>query len=186
MRAPSWSSRVSESALVRRVRVSEATRVRSIRIEALGDPAADIAFLETRAQAEAHPEDFWQERTAGVALSDAAAQFVAEAGRDWVGTLTALVPDPGTTDYFGRRAVPGRVLVVAVYVRPSHRGTGTLDAMMDAAAQWARGGGAAELALDVHEDNVRAQRAYRRLGFAGTGRASAGPHGSELEMVRAL
>ena len=43
-----------------------------------------------------------------------------------------------------------------------------------------------ELALDVHQDNARAQRAYARLGFTATGRVSDGPNGTELEMVRAL
>ena len=53
--------------------------------------------------------------------ADSAAQFVAEAGRDWVGTVTVLIPEPGASDYFGRARVEGRALVVAVYVRPSHR-----------------------------------------------------------------
>jgi GNAT superfamily N-acetyltransferase len=166
--------------------MSEAPRVRSIRLEALRDPAAGIAFLETREQAESRPDGFWQERTAGVALSDSAAQFIAEVGRDWVGTLTALIPEPTSTDYFGRPAVQGRALVVAVYVRPSHRGRGTLEALMDAAAEWARSGGQTDLVLDVHQDNVPAQRAYARLGFMATGRTSAGPNGTELEMVRGL
>jgi GNAT superfamily N-acetyltransferase len=177
---------VPESVAVRRVRLSEATRVRSIRLEALGDPAAGIAFLETREQAQAQPDGFWQERTAGAALSDSAAQFVAEAGRDWVGTVTVLIPEPAATDYFGRPAVQGRALLVAVYVRPSHRGRGTLDALMDAAAEWARGAGETELVLDVHEDNIPAQRAYARLGFVATGRTSEAPSGTELEMVRGL
>lgn len=175
-----------EGIAVRRVRVSDADRARSIRLEALSDPAAGIAFLESRAQAESRPDAYWQERAAGSALSGSAAQFVAEAGRDWVGTLTVLIPDAGREDYFGRVAVEGRALVVAVYVRPTHRGRGTLDALMDAAAEWARACGERELALDVHEDNIRAQRAYARLGFTVTGGTSTGPNGIELEMVRPL
>jgi GNAT superfamily N-acetyltransferase len=168
------------------VRVGEALKVRGIRLEALGDPAAGIAFLETREQADARPDAFWQERAAAAALSDSTAQFIAEAGRDWIATLTVLRPQPGSTDYFGRPARPGRALVVAVYVRPSHRGRGTLESLMDAAAQWARDAGEAELQLDVHEDNAPARRAYTRLGFVPTGRSSVGPNGVELEMVRAL
>lgn len=186
MRVRSWSSRVTETVSVRRVRMSEASRVRSIRLEALGDPAAGIAFLETRAEADARPESFWQERAAGAALSESTAQFVAEAGRDWVGTLTVLRPHPGSRDYFGRPARRGRALVVAVYVRPSHRGRGTLEALVDAAADWTRDAGGRELQLDVHADNARAQRAYTRLGFAPTGHTSVGPNGVELEMIRAL
>ena len=177
---------MTETPAVRRVRLSDAARVRSIRLEALADPVADIAYLETRAQAEARPDEYWQERTAGAALSGSAAQFIAEAGRDWVGTVTVLIPEVGSEDYFGRVAVEGRALVVAVYVRASHRGRGTLDALMDAAAEWATASGQSEIALDVHEDNARAQRAYARLGFTATGVTSDGPHGAELEMVRVL
>ena len=177
---------MAETTAVRRVRLSDAGRVRSIRLEALADPVADIAYLDTRAHAEAQPDEYWQERTAGVALSGSAAQFIAEAGRDWVGTVTVLIPEVESEDYFGRVAVKGRALIVAVYVRPSHRGRGTLDALMDAAAEWATSSGQSEIALDVHEDNARAQRAYVRLGFTTTGVTSDGPNGAELEMVRAL
>ena len=75
-------------------------------------------------------------------MSDSAAQFVAEAGRDWVGTVTVLVPEPGSVGLLRPAlAVDGRALVVAVYVRPSHRGRGVLDALMDAAAEWAAAAG---------------------------------------------
>lgn len=177
---------MTETPAVRRVRLSDAARVRSIRLEALADPVADIAYLETRAQAESRPDAYWQERTAGAALSGSAAQFIAEAGRDWVGTVAVLIPEVGSEDYFGRVAVEGRALVVAVYVRASHRGRGILDALMDAAAEWATSSGQREIALDVHEDNTRARRAYARLGFSPTGVISGGPNGDELEMVRAL
>ncbi|MCR2810758.1 MULTISPECIES: GNAT family N-acetyltransferase [unclassified Microbacterium] len=175
-----------DSAAVRRVRLSEADRVRSIRLEALRDPAAGIAFLETHDQAQARPAAFWQERAAGAALGEFSAQFIAEAGRDWVGTATVLIPEPGGVDYFGRPHVAGRALVVAVYIRPSHRGGGILSALMDAAAEWAGDQGQRELALDVHEDNARAQAAYARVGFVATGMTSAGPNGVEREMLRAL
>jgi len=184
--ARTWSIQVLEPTPVRRVLLSEGDRVRSIRLEALRDPAAGIAFIETLEQMAARPAEFWHERAAGAALSDSAAQFVAEVGRDWVGTVTVLVPEPGSVDYFGRARVDGRGLVVAVYVRPSHRGRGVLDSLMDAAAEWARGGGMTELALDVHEDNARAERAYLRAGFVPTGSTSEGPNGVEREMVRAL
>jgi GNAT superfamily N-acetyltransferase len=175
---------VDDAPAVRRVRLSDAARVRSIRLEALDDPAAGIAFLETREQAAAHPDAFWQERTAGAALGGSTAQFIAEAGRDWVGTLTVLIREVGALDYLGRPAVEGHALVVAVYVRPSHRGRGVLDALMDAAAAWARDAGRPTLALDVHQDNARAQRAYERLGFVRTGQTSTSPNGTEIEMVR--
>ena len=171
---------------VRRVLASDGSRVRGIRLEALADPAASIAFLETLEAAQRKPEEYWQQRAVGAALSDAAAQFVAEDGREWVGTATVLIPVPGSVDYFGRTHRAGRALLVAVFVRESHRGRGVLEGLADAAGEWARGRGRRELALDVHDENGRAQRAYTRLGFADTGIRSTGPNGIEREMVRVL
>lgn len=171
-----------EGYTVRRVRISDADRVRSIRIESLGDPAADIAFLGSRERALAQPTEFWQERTAAVALSGSAAQFVAESGREWFGTVTVLIAEPTGSD----STAASRPSLVAVYVRPSQRGRGILEAMVDAAAAWVGDAGGTELALEVHEDNVRARRAYERLGFVPTGRSSEGPNGTEHEMVRRL
>jgi len=75
---------------------------------------------------------------------------------------------------------------VGVYVRPQHRGAGLIDALIDAAAQWCRQRDVTELVLDVHRDNVRAQRAYRRAGFAPTGSTVIGPIGVEVDMARRL
>lgn len=177
---------MSEPFVVRRVRLSDADRVRSIRLEALADPLATIAFLGDRDRALAQPAEFWQERTAAVALSDSAVQFVAEIGRDWVGTVTVLVPESGSAGDTDSPASGSRARLVAVYVRPSHRGRGVLEAMVDAAADWARGAGETELSLDVNEANTRARRAYTRLGFVPTGGSSHGPNGTELEMVLGL
>ncbi|WP_314506182.1 hypothetical protein [uncultured Microbacterium sp.] len=68
---------MTESFTVRRVRLSDVDRVRSIRIESLGDAAAGIAFRGSPENATAQPPEFWQERTAAVALGESAAQFVA-------------------------------------------------------------------------------------------------------------
>ena len=180
MPARSWWSRVTESFTVRRVRLSDVDRVRSIRIESLGDAAAGIAFRGSRENATAQPPEFWQERTAAVALGESAAQFVAESGREWFGTVTVLSAEARGSDDVARASL------VAVYVRPSQRGRGILDALVDAAATWAGDAGATEFVLEVHEDNARAQRAYARLGFARTGRSSVGPNGTEQEMLLAL
>lgn len=171
---------------VRRVMASDGRRARSIRLEALDDPAAHIAFLETTAAAKERPESFWQDRAVSAALSDQVAQFIAEERRDWVGTVTVLIPDTGSLDSLGRVHPEGRAQLVAVYVRDSHRGRGILAAMVDAASDWVRASGCRELALDVHEQNGRAQRAYARLGFIDTGVRSPVDNGVEYEMVRAL
>ncbi len=141
--------------------MSDVDRVRSIRIESLGDPVAHIAFLGSRERALAQPLEFWQERTAAVAFSDSAAQFVAESGRDWFGTVTVLIAEPTGSD---DSAAFARSSLVAIYVRPSQRGRGILEAMVDAAAAWAGDAGGTELALEVHEDN--SARSVRTRGWA--------------------
>ena len=182
---PSSSSPVRDAA-VRRILASEAERIRALRLRALSDPLASVAFLETRENAEAHPASFWTERAAAGALSDRGAQFVAEAGDQWVGTATVLAPDAGSVDYFGRAHRAERALLVAVWIDPDWRGRGILPALVDAAAEWARARGRAELALDVHRDNPRARAAYGRLGFTATGETTETPNGVELEMVRGI
>ncbi|MDY0910776.1 GNAT family N-acetyltransferase [Microbacterium sp. CFBP9034] len=171
---------------IRRVLASDGARLRALRLEALGDPAAGIAFLETRDEAAARPDEFWDERAVVAALTGSAAQFIAEAGPTWVGTVTVLVPEPGRPDYFGRIRDEGTALIVAVYIAPSRRGQGLLGELLDAAAEWAASQGCTELVLDVHEDNARARAAYARMGFQPTGGTIDGQNGRELEMEKRL
>ena len=165
---------LGETLEVRRVFATDASRVKALRLEALGDPVAHIAFLDTLEDAQAQPEQFWIDRTVAAALNHEAAQFVAETGRVWVASVTVLHRE-------GDRA-----LLVGVYVRPQSRGGSILNQLVAAAETWAKRQGCSELALEVHEDNLRAQAAYRKLGFVFTGEASDGANGRELEMVRAL
>jgi GNAT superfamily N-acetyltransferase len=65
----------------------------------------------------------------------------------------------------GGRDQEGTALVTGTFVRPAMRGQGVLAALVDAMAKWAAPD---PLALDVHEDNVRAQKAYLKLGFEPT------------------
>jgi len=175
---------------VRRILASEWRDVRALRIEAVADPDAGIAFLESPAQVAAHSDEFWRERTRRAAVSADSAQFVAiDGGADapaWVGSLSVLIRKPGIIDHLGHTVRTERADIVGVYVRPSHRGDGTIDRLFAAAAAWALGEGARILSLDVHADNLRAQGAYRRAGFAPTGETFTGTIGPELVMTRPL
>ncbi|MCW3492046.1 GNAT family N-acetyltransferase [Microbacterium sp. SSM24] len=171
---------------IRRVLATEGDRLRALRLESLQDPAAGIAFLDTYESAAARPGSFWDERAVGASLTSSTAQFIAELGHAWVGTVTILVPEPALPDYFGRVREAGTALLVAVYVAPDHRGRGILDRLIDAGAEWARAQGCGILSLDVHEDNARARAAYSRLGFVVTGGTIVGQNGRELEMSRGL
>lgn len=174
------------SVVVRRVLADEWRRVRDLRLEAVRDPAAPIAFLHSYEEEAAREDAFWQSRARGAADGDQVAQFVAEAGEDWIGTLSVLRRAAGTLDHHGRIVEVPRADVVGVYVRPDSRGEGTIEALFATAAQWTRGLGDGSLMLDVHADNVRAQAAYRRCGFADTGLRFTSSIGPELEMALAL
>lgn len=171
---------------VRRIRADEGEKVRALRLEATADPDAAIAFLTTSAEEEARDAAFWSDRAATGADGDSVAQFVLLSGEEWVGTATVLRRRPGSIDHLGRLVGADRADVVGVYVRPTHRGTGGIDALLDAAAAWAAGHGDPALTLDVHEDNTRAQRAYARAGFRPTGIRFTSQIGPELEMSRPL
>jgi len=60
---------------VRRVTPGDWRRIRALRLEALRDPMAQVAFLETVERAEARPDEEWRGRTAAHAEGGASAQF---------------------------------------------------------------------------------------------------------------
>lgn len=171
---------------VRRVRVDEWERVRDLRLDAVRDPAAAIAFLHSFEEESAHDDAFWQQRAAGASSGDAVAQFIAEAGGEWIGTLSVLRRAAGSTDHHGRAVASSRGDVVGVFIRQGNRGRGVIDALLNAAAEWAASLGDATLTLDVHADNARAQAAYRRAGFADTGVRFTASIGPEMEMAREI
>ncbi|WP_102192152.1 GNAT family N-acetyltransferase [Microbacterium aurantiacum] len=171
---------------VRRIRADDWARVRDLRLDAVRDPDAAIAFLRSFETEAAHPDEFWQQRAALGSAGDAVAQFIAEAAGEWIGTVTVIRWELGASDHHDREVTEPRGDVVGVYVRPGQRGAGIVDALLNAAADWASTLGDGALTLDVHVDNARAQAAYRRAGFVDTGLRFTGAIGPELEMRRAL
>ncbi|GAA2544328.1 GNAT family N-acetyltransferase [Streptomyces levis] len=159
------------SYVIRSVRAEEWPAARELRLDALRDPVAHLAFLETYEEAVARPESFWRERTAGAAEGAEARQQIIAEGPDgrWVGTVTVLVEEPGTTDWAGFPVERKQGHLVAVFVRPEERGSGLTEVLFDAALEWAWGRGLERVRLIVHEENGRAQRFYRRVGFVPSG-----------------
>ncbi|WP_435283158.1 GNAT family N-acetyltransferase [Streptomyces koelreuteriae] len=159
------------SYVIRSVRADEWPAAKELRLAALRDPVAHLAFLETYEEAAAKPDSFWQERTAQASEgADAVQQIIAEGpdGR-WVGTLTVLVEEPGTTDWAGFEVQRKQGHIVAVFVRPEERGSGLTEVLFDAALEWSWAQGLERVRLIVHEGNGRAQRFYRRAGFVPSG-----------------
>jgi GNAT superfamily N-acetyltransferase len=170
------------SVTVRRVRADEGPSVRALRLEALADPVASIAFLETTEQALARPDSEWQERAVRNATAPDQAAFVAELDEQLVGSVTVFTRRAGEPDYFQRVPVVDTATLVGVYVSPPMRGRGVIDALIRAAVDWARGAGYPELTLDVHERNAVAIGSYRRAGFEAVGEF-VGDDGREIAMA---
>ncbi|MFD4241981.1 GNAT family N-acetyltransferase [Streptomyces sp. NPDC058525] len=176
--------------VIRPVRGDEWEQVKELRIAALMDPLAPVAFLETVAEAEGRPDEFWKARAEGASHGRAARQFVAEGpGGEWVGSVTVLVEESGTADIFDQVIERNQGHLVGVFVRPEQRGTGLTERLFRAALDWCWS--LEEPALEcarlyVHEDNPRAEAFYRRFGFEATGtvaHVSADPAAKDLEYV---
>ncbi|WP_326659515.1 GNAT family N-acetyltransferase [Streptomyces sp. NBC_00385] len=161
--------------VIRPVRAEEWRLVKELRLAAVQDPVAPVAFLETYEQAAERSDDFWRERTAGgsEAGDGGARQFIAEApDGSWAGTVTVLIERPDGEVRFGEVAAVHQAHVVGVFVRPEARGRGLAEELFRAGTDWAWSLGEPlieRVRLYVHEDNPRAAAFYRRIGFVPTG-----------------
>ncbi|MGW7415583.1 GNAT family N-acetyltransferase [Streptomyces sp. NPDC054863] len=177
--------------LIRRVRADEWQQVRDLRLAALQDPVAGIAFHETYELAVARPDSVWQERAAGAASGERVAQFIAEApDGSWDGTVSALIERPGEPTGFASQPVVDQAHAVGVFVRPTARGAGLAEALFRAVVDWSwevRDPRTVErVRLFVHESNARAEGLYRKFGFERTGTtvpAEGDPSTVEIEMA---
>ncbi|WP_424212587.1 GNAT family N-acetyltransferase [Streptomyces sp. BI20] len=163
-----------QTIVVRGIRAEEWAEVKELRVSALRDPVAHLAFLETVDEALARPDSFWRERAAGGAAGVGVRQFIAAEGANgrWVGTVTVLVERAGGDGFFGEGVPVDQGHLVGVYVRPEYRGVGLTERLFRAAVDWCWEPAEPRLErvrLLVHEDNERAARFYRRYGFTATG-----------------
>ncbi|MFJ2832992.1 GNAT family N-acetyltransferase [Streptomyces sp. NPDC087263] len=159
--------------VIRSIRSDEWAEVKELRLTSLRDPVAHLAFLETYEEAAARPDVFWRERAARAAEGTAERrQFVAVGqGGVWDGSVAVLVEEAGERDVFGGLVERRQGHLVAVYVKPEHRGSGAgvTGALFDAALEWAWGSGLERVRLFVHEKNGRAEAFYRKAGFLPSG-----------------
>ncbi|KPI15782.1 GCN5-related N-acetyltransferase [Actinobacteria bacterium OK074] len=173
--------------LIRSIRADEWAAAKALRLVALQDPVAHLAFLETYEQAVAQPDEFWQARAAGAAEGESQRQqIIAETeGGDWAGSVVVFVEEAGEPDPFGSIAEQRQGHLVAVFVREEWRGRGVSEALFARALEWSWDAGLERVRLFVHEDNQRAQGFYKKAGFVLTGHTvpMAGDSGKrELEM----
>ncbi|MFC4494729.1 GNAT family N-acetyltransferase [Streptomyces ovatisporus] len=165
---------------IRAVRSEDWERLRDLRLAALADPVASVAFNETYEKAAAQSNEFWQRRAEQGSRGLLAETFIGEDGADggrWAGSVTVL--DEGDSAH-----------IVGVYLRPDHRGTGLAELLFSAAEKWAlERPFVTRMVLHVHEHNPRAEAFYRRVGYRRTGAFVNDPKATEFreyEMVRRL
>jgi ribosomal protein S18 acetylase RimI-like enzyme len=159
------SAMTFEDCVIRPVRAEEWKAAKELRLTALRDPVAHIAYMDTYEEAVARPDAWWQDRTA-----NGARQFVAEtADGSWVANVAVLIEEVGTTDWAGSVVERRQGHLVGVYVAPGHRGSGLAEALFGTALEWAWGRGVERVRLIVHPDNARALGFYRKAGFVETG-----------------
>lgn len=134
--------------MIRLLTVDDVADVRALRLEALA--ACPSAYTSTYADAVDRPLDWFAGFLANVPL------FGAFADGELVG-MTGLDRGHGNTRHRGT--------IVAVYLKPAHRGRGLAQAMLDAAVGHARALGLAQVELGVVAGNDLALRLYERFGF---------------------
>ncbi|USQ80183.1 GNAT family N-acetyltransferase [Ornithinimicrobium faecis] len=176
---------------LRAIRSSEWRQARDLRLRALQDEDAGIAFFATHDEAVARTDDQWR-RIAEEAAIDAGPrptvrQFVAiDPAGHWVGTVTVRLAQRGSPDFGGGLVAADQGMLLAVWIDPLLRGRGLLTDLIDLAASWVTEQDAHTLGLWVHEDNARARRAYAAAGFEPTGRRVVDRIGPEIELSRQL
>ena len=125
--------------------------VRDVRLAALRD--APDAFASTYEREAAYTEEQWRGW-----FSDRFAMFLAH--------LQDRAEPAGLAGVFDRDDGAG---LVSMWVRPDARGRGVGEALMNAAAGWAKDRGHDAMYLWVAEANEPARRLYERYGFTPTG-----------------
>lgn len=141
---------------IRRTTRADWRQLKELRLTALRDPVAPVAFFESYEKAARLGRRDWERRASGEldgTVTFAGADADAPPGGPWAGMLAVL-------------STPHNAEVISVYMRPEHRGTGLATALMRTAIAWC---GGREIRLRVHQNNPRAARFYTSLGFRPTG-----------------
>jgi ribosomal protein S18 acetylase RimI-like enzyme len=158
--------------LVREITADDWEQMREVRLSALAE--APYAFGSTYARELAFGEPQWRGR-----INERSVNYLAQAAPDEepAGLAGVHVADDGAAE------------LVSMWVRPGCRGLGVGEALVEAAAAWAKARDFGMLFLWVTETNAQARRLYERCGFAVTGERQplpSDPAVSEVQMSRAL
>ena len=152
--------------VVRAVIPDDWQTLRDVRLAALRE--APYAFGSTYAREAAFTEEQWRGR-----INDRSV------------TYFAYLPDnPEPAGLAGVYVQDDVADVVSMWVRPSARGRGAGEALIEATADWAKARDHACLQLWVTESNIPARKLYDRCGFALTGERQPLPSDPTLPEVR--
>jgi GNAT superfamily N-acetyltransferase len=158
--------------MVREVTGDDWELMRDVRLAALAE--APSAFGSTYAREAAFTEDQWRGR-----ITERSVTYLAYDETD----------DAAPAGLAGVYVEDGTAEVVSMWVRPGFRGRRVGEALIEAAASWAKSRSFATLFLWVTAANGPAERLYARCGFASTGESQplpSDPSQSEVRMSRAL
>ncbi len=141
--------------------------MRDVRLAALAE--APSAFGSAYARGGDFTEERWRGR-----ISERSVTFFAH-------EETADAPPAGLVGVY---VEDGAAELVPMWVRPSARGLGVGEALVEAAAAWAKTRDFGALFLWVTESNAPAVRLYERLGFTPTGERQPLPSDPALAEIR--
>jgi GNAT superfamily N-acetyltransferase len=158
---------------VRAVSPDDWETMRDVRLAALSE--APGAFGSSYAREAEFTEERWRGR-----ISERSVTFFALPG-----PADSGAPGPGTpVGLAGVFVEDGAPELVSMWVAPSARGLGAGQALVEAAASWARGRGYPELSLWVTESNAPARQLYERCGFSATGDRQPLPSNPSVPEIR--
>jgi GNAT superfamily N-acetyltransferase len=152
--------------VVREVVEDDWELLRDVRLSALGE--SPYAFGSTYAREVAFTEEQWRAR-------------IGSRGVTFFGFLPGVPEPAGLSGVFTAEGVAD---LVSMWVRPSARGRGVGEALIEAPADWAKRRDYDTLYLWVTESNAPARRLYERSGFTATGERQPLPSDPELQEIR--
>jgi RimJ/RimL family protein N-acetyltransferase len=149
---------------VRRAEIGDEAVLRALRLKALAD--SPRAFSSSYEREAARTTEDWRRWMApGVT-------FILEADGEPCG-LVAGVRDEHDASV---------VHLMATWVHPDFRGTGSADLLVSSLKRWAAEAGATKVRLNVVAGNERARRCYERAGFRATGRTGVVEKNGDIEI----
>jgi ribosomal protein S18 acetylase RimI-like enzyme len=162
--------------LVREIDTGDWQLMRDVRLAALAE--APYAFGSTYAGEAGFTEERWRAR-----ISERSVTFFASA--KLAGTGEQAGEQGGApAGLAGVYVEDGQADLVSMWVRPSARGLGVGEALVEAAAAWAKAHDYPALFLWVTESNGPARRLYQRCGFTPTGERQPLPSDETQQEIR--